>query len=63
MICEQLRLVAQALAGPALKGGEMADISSNAELSALGNWQSVVEYAALTAGERAEKKAGQKQLI
>jgi putative DNA methylase len=64
---EQLRLVAQALGGPALKGGEMADISSNAELSALGkltaNWQSVVEDVALTTGEREEKKVGQKQLI
>jgi putative DNA methylase len=64
---EQLRLVAQALAGPALKGGELADISSNAELSALGkltaNWQSVVEDAALTSGEKEEKRKGQKQLI
>jgi hypothetical protein len=53
--------------GPALKGGEMADVSSNAELSALGkltaNWQSVVEDVALTTGEREEKKVGQKQLI
>ena len=45
----------------------MADISSNAELSALGkltaNWKSVVEDAALSAGEREEKKVGQKQMI
>jgi putative DNA methylase len=64
---EQLRLVAQALGGPALKGGEMGDISPTAELSALGkltaNWQSLVEDAALTTGEREEKKVGQKQLI
>lgn len=64
---EQLRLVAQALAGPALKGGELGDVSPTAELSALGkltaNWQSVVEDAALTTGQREEKKAGQKQLI
>ena len=64
---EQLRLVAQALAGPALKGGELGDISPTAELSALAklmaNWQSVVEDAALTTGEREEKKVGQKQLI
>lgn len=43
---EQLRLVAQALSGPALKGGELADVSSNAEQSALGkmlaNWNAVV---------------------
>lgn len=59
---EQLRLVAQALAGPALKGGEMGDISPTAELSALGkltaNWQSVIEDAAFTMGEREERKAG-----
>lgn len=64
---EQLRLVAQALAGPALKGGELGDISPTAELSALGkltaNWQSVIENAALTIGEREEKKTGQKQLL
>ena len=64
---EQLRLVAQALAGPALKGGELGDVSPTAELSALGkltaNWQGVVEDAALTPGQREEKKVGQKQLI
>ena len=64
---EALRLVAQALAGPALKGGELGDVSPTAELSALGkltaNWQSVVEDAALTPGEKEEKKVGQKQLI
>jgi putative DNA methylase len=63
---EQLRLTAQALAGPALKGGEMGDISPTAELSALGkltaNWQSLIEDTALTTGEREEKKVGQKQL-
>jgi putative DNA methylase len=64
---EALRLVAQALAGPALKGGEMGDISPTAELSALAkltaNWQSVVEDAAQTTGEKEERKKGQKQLI
>jgi putative DNA methylase len=64
---EQLRLVAQALAGPALKGGEMDEISPAAELSALAklttNWQSVVEDAAQTTGEKEERKKGQKQLI
>jgi putative DNA methylase len=43
---EQLRLVAQALAGPALKGGELADVSPTAEQSALGkllaNWNAVM---------------------
>ena len=64
---EALRLVAQALAGPALKGGELGDVSPTAELSALGkltaNWQNVIEDAALTTGEKEEKKVGQKQLI
>lgn len=64
---EQLRLVAQALAGPALKGGELGEISSSVELSALGklmaNWQSVIEDAAQTTGEKEERKKGQKQLI
>jgi putative DNA methylase len=43
---EQLRLLAQALAGPALRGGELGDISPTGELSALAkltaNWRSVV---------------------
>ncbi|MHC1763620.1 MAG: DUF1156 domain-containing protein [Verrucomicrobiia bacterium] len=63
---EQLRLVAQALAGPALKGGELGDVSPTAELSALGkltaNWQSVVEDAALTVAEKEDRKTGQRPL-
>jgi putative DNA methylase len=63
---EQLRLVAQALAGPALKGGALADVSPSAELSALAkltaNWQSVVEDAALTMAEKEDRKTGQKRL-
>ena len=59
---EQMRLVAQALAGPALKGGELGVISPQAELSALtkltANWQSVIESAELTAGQVEAKKAG-----
>jgi putative DNA methylase len=43
---EQIRLVAQALVGPALSGGELADVSSTAEQSALGkllaNWSTVM---------------------
>jgi hypothetical protein len=39
---DQMRLVAQALAGPALKGGETGEISPSSELAALGkltaNW-------------------------
>lgn len=44
---EQLRLVAQALAGPALKGGELGEVASGTELAALtkltANWRSLVE--------------------
>jgi putative DNA methylase len=46
---EQLRLVAQALAGPALKGGEFGDVSTGGELAALAkltaNWRAVIEHA------------------
>jgi putative DNA methylase len=60
---EQMRLVAQALAGPALKGGELVDVSPHAELSALNkltaNWNSVIEGAFLTAREKEAKEAGQ----
>ena len=63
---EQLRLVAQALAGPALKGGELSDISPASELSALAeltaNWRSVVEDATLTPTEREERRTGQKTI-
>ncbi|MGH8572579.1 MAG: hypothetical protein ACREX8_08395, partial [Gammaproteobacteria bacterium] len=61
---EHMRLVAQALAGPALKGGELSDVSPNAELSALAklmaNWRSLVEEAAITPAERDERRTGQK---
>ncbi|MCG2661169.1 MAG: DUF1156 domain-containing protein [Kiritimatiellae bacterium] len=54
---EQLRLVAQALAGPALKGGELADVSPTAEQSALGkllaNWNAVMVGKVATADKRA----------
>jgi putative DNA methylase len=60
---EQMRLVAQALAGPALKGGELGMISPPAELSALAkltaNWQSVIETAELAPRAAAAQKAGQ----
>ena len=61
-----MRLVAQALAGPALKGGELSDVSPSAELSALAkltaNWRSLVDEAAMTPAERDERRAGQKPL-
>ena len=44
---EQIRLAAQALAGPALKGGELGDVSPSGELAALArltaNWRSLTE--------------------
>lgn len=44
---EQLRLAAQALAGPALRGSALEGVSTSSELSALAkltaNWQSVIE--------------------
>jgi len=64
---EQLRLVAQALGGPALKGGELADVSPTGEMAALAkltsNWRSVIEDNATTVEERADKKHGQKKLF
>lgn len=60
---EQLRLVAQALAGPALKGGELADVSPTAELSALAkllaNWNAVMEGKTATA----DRQKGQPRLL
>jgi len=60
---EQMRLVAQALAGPALKGGELGDVSPTAELAALAkltaNWRSVIEDAELAPSQRAARRAGQ----
>lgn len=44
---EQLRLIAQALGGPILKGGELGEVATGSELAALtkltANWRSVVE--------------------
>jgi putative DNA methylase len=44
---EQMRLVTQALAGPALRGGELREVATGGELAALtklaANWRSVVE--------------------
>ncbi|MCL4742829.1 MAG: DUF1156 domain-containing protein [Phycisphaerales bacterium] len=46
---DQLRVLAQALSGPALKGGEMGQVSAGEELAALtkltANWRSVIEDA------------------
>jgi putative DNA methylase len=63
---EQLRLVAQALAGPALKGGELADVASGSELAALtklmANWRSVVEDVDHTRIELEARRAGQSRI-
>ena len=63
---EQLRLVAQALAGPALKGGELGEVASGTELAALmkltANWRSVVEDIDLTRVEVEARRAGQTQI-
>jgi len=62
---EQLRLVAQALAGPALKGSELADVSPSAEQAALAkltaNWRSIVEEGVLSKPERTARKERQEQ--
>ena len=60
---EQLRLVAQALGGPALSGGELSDVSSTAEQSALGkllaNWNAVMVGKAAVE----ERRTGQQPLF
>ena len=59
---DQLRLVAQALAGPAMKGGELENISPTAEQSALSkllaNWSTVMEGKAA----REDRRVGQQSL-
>ena len=63
---EQLRLVAQALAGPALKGGELGEVASGGELAALtkltANWRSVVEDADVTRVDLEARRAGQSRI-
>jgi putative DNA methylase len=58
---EQLRLVAQALGGPALSGGELSDVSSTAEQSALGkllaNWSAVMVGKAAVEDRRTGQQA------
>lgn len=63
---EQLRLVAQALAGPALKGGELGEVASGSELAALtkltANWRGVVEDVDLTRVEVEARRTGQSRI-
>jgi putative DNA methylase len=46
---DQLRVLAQALSGPALRGGELGEVSAGSELAALtkltSNWKSVIDDA------------------
>jgi putative DNA methylase len=60
---EELRLVAQVLAGPALKGGELADVSPTAEQSALArllaNWNMVMVGKDVVE----DRRAGQERLF
>jgi putative DNA methylase len=57
---EQLRLVAQALAGPALKGGELSNVSPTTEQSALGqllaNWNAVMADKTVIEDRRSEQQ-------
>lgn len=60
---EQLKLVCQALGGPALKGGELKDVSPTAEQSTLGkllaNWSAVMEGRTVTS----DRQKGQQRLL
>jgi putative DNA methylase len=64
---EQLRLVAQALSGPTLKGSGLEGVSPTAELAALikltSNWRSVIDDNITTPDERADVKRGQNKLF
>jgi putative DNA methylase len=64
---EQLRLVAQALVGPTLKGSDLKDVSPTSELAALGkltaNWKSVIEDNVFSAEDQADRKRGQAKLF
>jgi putative DNA methylase len=69
---ERLRVLAQALAGAALSGKSEEDAeklvgTTPAERAAiaklLANWRSLVENAVVSAGERADRKAGQKRMF
>ncbi|MBN1458567.1 MAG: DUF1156 domain-containing protein, partial [Armatimonadetes bacterium] len=63
---EQMRLVAQALAGPALKGGELLPVSPSGEVGALSrllaNWRAVVEEGIFAPEELDDKRKGQERL-
>lgn len=60
---EQLRLVAQALGGPALSGSELSDVSSTAEQSAIGKL--LANWSAVMVGKAAveDRRTGQESLF
>jgi putative DNA methylase len=64
---DQMRLVVQALTGPALKGGELSDVSPTVELAVLSklaaNWCSVVDDAITSAREREDRRVGQRDIF
>ena len=64
---DQMRLVVQALTGPALKGSELSDVSPTGELAALAklgaNWRSVVDDAVASAREREDRRIGQRDIF
>jgi putative DNA methylase len=64
---DQMRLVVQALTGPALKGGELSDVSPTGELAAIAklaaNWRSVVDDAVTSAREREDRRVGQRDIF
>jgi putative DNA methylase len=60
---EQLRLVAQALAGPALSGGELSDVSSTAEQSALGKLLATWNMIMVGKAALEERRTGQESLF
>jgi putative DNA methylase len=64
---EQMRLVAQALAGPTLKGSELADVSPTGEMAVLAkltaNWRSVIEDNVFSPSEQADRKRGQRSMF
>jgi putative DNA methylase len=64
---DQMRLVAQALAGPVLRGGDLGDVSPTGELAALAkltaNWRSVIEDNVFSPSEQADRKRGQQRMF
>lgn len=64
---DQMRLVVQALTGPALKGSELSDVSPTGELAVLAklaaNWRTVVDDAVTSAREREDRRVSQRDIF